>query len=940
MSKNLNLENKSKIDNNEIKKYTKINLVIFSINIEHQYNQKLNKWKKKVDFPFGWTDFTLESKCFNKFKNGLALRTGKINNIIVIDIDNLIHWKNLLKENNQEEPKTVKSLSGSGGIHLYFKYRDDLENITSKDHCFGSEYDIDIKTNGGCIICPPSKYYNKNLGKEVEYQWERSIFENETLELPEWIHNLLLKKHNSKKKEYKEKDCIDNNKKNSKNNDKRNIKIEEITDSSDLVEIEDTNNMNFSEHDIEMLLDMFDSSRYTNYNDWVNVGLCLYNIDRTYLELWKNWSVNSDKYEDGACESKWKSFNKKKDGLNIGSLLLWCKQDDKDRYELFMKKHKFNKMIISKFPNHKLELGETIIISDTCNYTHLHNEKCLIKGDYHKDLSKSMYVEMIKDLITIRCKHPECFGKIYPCPHVQLSKQEMNIAFNNSNFNITINNNCKDDDYVEFQKINIYEDEKINELIYNGLDGEAYTLAEIVYNFHKNEFNYGEDNNWYSYENHRWKNIGDKNIKLRHMINNLKELYNPLMEYYKENEFDKNKIKKLKEVYKSFGNTALKNNIMTELMEIYAENNNPKRNFTQKLDDNKYLIGFENGVFDLQNFEFREGKPDDYITLSVGYEYSDKHTEKYPELLKFLHDILPKEEEYEFMMTYLSIGLMGNLLELFTILTGCGRNGKSKLVELLKSTLGEYFGSVQSQLFTRPRPDANSPDPGLLSLAKKRVVIASEPEKNSKLNSGFIKFITGRDSTTLRNCHSNNMIDFAPKFITFLICNDIPECDDIDNAFSKRLRCVHFPTEFVNDPKTENQKKIDTSINENFDFWKMDFMLMLIEYYKKYNETKVLNVTENILKWTNQYKEDTDMYLQFLNECTEETDTKDARVHCSILYLTFKDWYKINNPQSKIPSNKEFINNIKKHKTIVPIKIEGKSNLGIRNIKIKDWEYQ
>jgi hypothetical protein len=88
---------------------------------------------------------------------------------------------------------------------------------------------------------------------------------------------------------------------------------------------------------------------------------------------------------------------------------------------------------------------------------------------------------------------------------------------------------------------------------------------------------------------------------------------------------------------------------------------------------------------------------------------------------------------------------------------------KSKIIELLGETLGDYFGSVQSQMFTRPHPDANSPDPGLLSLAKKRIVISSEPEKNSKLNSGFIKFITGRDSTTLRNCHSNDMVKFTAK---------------------------------------------------------------------------------------------------------------------------------------------------------------------------------
>jgi len=105
------------------------------------------------------------------------------------------------------------------------------------------------------------------------------------------------------------------------------------------------------------------------------------------------------------------------------------------------------------------------------------------------------------------------------------------------------------------------------------------------------------------------------------------------------------------------------------------------------------------------------------------------------------------------------------------------------------------------------------------------------------------------------------MIDFTANFITLLICNDIPDCDDIDNAFSKRLRCLNFPTEFVNEPNKGNQKKIDVNINKNFDYWK---------YYKKYIEKNELKPTPEILKWTNQYQENTDLYLQFINENTEE----------------------------------------------------------------------
>jgi P4 family phage/plasmid primase-like protien len=914
----------------EIQKYLDNDLVSFSIHIEQKMNNK-NIWKKNIRFPIHWDKYTLENNYINEKYNGVALLTGKINNIIVIDIDNIEHWNKLLSENKQKEPDTIKAISGSGGVHLYFQYSDEFENIKSNSKCFGSEYDIDIRNNGGCIIAPPTSYFNKNLNKDVEYKWEKNIFNNKLKQMPNWIKKLLLEKKTDDKTDKSNinlnKNDIDIEKKKKNIQNKINNNIIEL---QNLELNQEDAEIDFTSDDIETLVNMLSINRCENYNDWVSTGMCLFNISKQYLYVWRKWSQKSEKYEDGSCESKWKSFKKTKEGLKIGSLLLWAKTDSNEQYDLFIKKKKLNGMIISKYPGDNLVLGDTVIVNDKCQYTQLNNKGCFIKGCEHNDMPRSMYVEVLDKFMTIKCRHPECFGKTYPCNHILMNKNEMNIAFNGD---ITININNTDDELVEFQKIDIYEDEKLNELVYNSLNGESYPLAEIIYHYYKDTFNYGEDENWYFYKNHRWENIGKKNMKLRHLMQPiLKDIYVQLYNYYKESENEKNKLKSIKQIISSFDNTTLKNNIVVELTEIYSENNNPDRNFTKKLDSNNYLVGFNNGIYDLQTFTFRDGKPDDFVTMSVGYDYKEQHTDKYNGLLQFLEDIHPNKEEREYMLTYLSVGLIGNLLELFTILTGCGRNGKSKLVELLKVTFGDYFGSVQSQLFTRPRPDANSPDPGLLNLMKKKMVMASEPEKNSKLNSGFIKFITGRDSTTLRNCHSNDMIDFTANFITLLICNDIPECDDIDNAFSKRLRCINFPTEFVMEPIKDNQKKIDVNINKNFDYWKLDFMLLLIDYYKKYSQTHELKPTENILKWTNQYKEDTDMYLQFLNECTEEN--KDGHIHCSTLYGEFKEWFKINNPNSKIPSNKEFINNIKKHKEVIKVKVEGLTQLGIRNIKL------
>jgi phage/plasmid-associated DNA primase len=70
----------------------------------------------------------------------------------------------------------------------------------------------------------------------------------------------------------------------------------------------------------------------------------------------------------------------------------------------------------------------------------------------------------------------------------------------------------------------------------------------------------------------------------------------------------------------------------------------------------------------------------------------------------------------------------------------------------------------------------------------------------------FIKFIIGRYSSLLQKYHLNGMVDFAAKFITLLIYNDISDCDDIDNAFSERLRCLNYLIEFVDDPNKDKYK--------------------------------------------------------------------------------------------------------------------------------------
>lgn len=915
----------------EINKYGEKGYIVFSLNIEQDHNGQV--WKKKLTFPKSWKNLASSSIDLNM--NGLAMETGKKNNIIVIDIDNPKDWKTFLINNSQEDLVNTPLAKTGNGYHYYFRYSDDLKTVSSKTKCFGNFYSIDIRSNGGCIILPPSSYNNNNTKKRTKYRWvEYNIFENDPPEMPSWIKDLLLKEVRialskdldfSSKMEIKKREII-----NVVKDDIIKVKTEDEKVSQNDKKYKD---VPYTINEIKKLSSMLSVDRLTDYESWIKVGLCLQNIDKGYLVIWDEISQKANNYKFGECQKKWIQF-KKEGKISIGSLLFWCKNDSPKEYKEFWLNKKANNLVLSKYPTDNLSLGKTKVISSNHQVIPIKSNYCLINRKPHIDCQNSMIVEITGNLMCIKCRHPDCTYKIYPTPHIQLNKAELNVIFN-GNVTININNNfMNDEEYVDFQQIDIYESEELNKLIYESLENKPEFFAEIMYYYHKNQFMYAEDDNWYKFSDNIWICTKKKCAEIKRLIKpTLRELYNKLAQYYKQNENDKKKLGKIKQIVTNISDTVNKANILTELSELYSTNNNKDRNFVEKLDSDQNLIGFNNGVYDLKKCQFRRGEPNDYVSMTTRYNYNHEYSDKKQELIQFIEDILPNSADREYFLLYLSHALYGNTLELFTILTGStGRNGKSKVIELIQLTFGDYFEAVSSSLLTRPRPDDSQPDPTLLNLRKKRIVMASEPEKGCKLNTGFLKFITGRDMTSLRYCHGNDKIKFSPKFLVFLICNDIPDCDDIDNAFSRRLRCINFPTEFVDEPKTPTQKKINPNINQNFNNWKNDFMLLLINYYKKYKETNTLAPSKNILKWTDRYKETTDIYLTFLNECTMESDED---IHCIDLYNIFKEWFNDRNPGAKKPTNKDFVIGIKRYKEVKPIKINAKSQLGIKKLGLK-----
>ena len=91
---------------------------------------------------------------------------------------------------------------------------------------------------------------------------------------------------------------------------------------------------------------------------------------------------------------------------------------------------------------------------------------------------------------------------------------------------------------------------------------------------------------------------------------------------------------------------------------------------------------------------FRQGRPDDFISLSTNIDYIpyDKNSIEIKEINNFFNTVLVNKNVREYFLTVLSTCLHGeNKEQKMWICTGSGSNGKSVTFDLLKKAFGTYF---------------------------------------------------------------------------------------------------------------------------------------------------------------------------------------------------------------------------------------------------------
>ena len=471
-------------------------------------------------------------------------------------------------------------------------------------------------------------------------------------------------------------------------------------------------------------------------------------------------------------------------------------------------------------------------------------------------------------------------------------------------------------DYYIFESISSERDKKDR-------SATEYDISRTLYHMYKDEFVCVsiKNNCWYEYKTQRWfENDSGNSLRLKisgelhsaylkcimSKVNYLHTIDQTDPAY----EVSQYQLNKLCDIANYLKKTQWKNNIMKEARELFFDGD-----FMNKLDQNPYLLCFNNCIIDFKEKVSRKGRPDDYISKCTNIDYVKldevKHYDTICDIKEFFKQLFPDEELCRYMWEHLASCCVGtNENQTFNIYTGSGRNGKSKLAELMTKALGEYKATVPITLITQKRNSIGSTSSEIVQLKGARYAVMQEPSKGDKINEGIMKEITGGDPIQGRALFKDT-ITFVPEFKLVVCTNTLFDIKSNDDGTWRRIRVCDFVSKFLEKPYEDEDKfpkssfphqfKIDTTIEQKFVEWAPIQMSMFVKIsYEKQGKVTDCDI---VMRSSDKYREGQDYMTEFDKECIKRVP--DAKLKKTVVLSKFREWYESNYGRGNIPKGKE-----------------------------------
>ncbi|KAJ3334823.1 hypothetical protein HDU93_007193 [Gonapodya sp. JEL0774] len=817
----------------ELARYWELGWVAFPISLKWNDTRE----KKELIPPKDWQKLTVTSAQNLPPRNAVAIQTGGSSGIVVVDVDNVDGWQQILVQEGESAPETVTARSQRGGYHYYFQRSEKVADLKSTSALLGGC--VDVRNQGGMIIAPPSAFQVPGESTPRTYSWfeGKSPWDRDLAEMPAWLENALRTSGGG-----------------TRNVSASGFALDDVVNTPEIVK-------DFILEHFGIVPAWIGGTKYLESGGYAVSTTILdccfkkaaHRSNHQYLYVSAKGEMSRRCHGGGCREKRWGVCTVPESvGRALKSLFPSKQIVDPQLVELACKEAVLHvNDTISGNANMAMALKR-----DSSGFegplTQFYDRECCFVCGKGALVATTSCVGLV-----IACDNRSCSFKlpetgegisIQTQKYANLGKffaiiQQLNVA--NSTYDYESGSAVEMPSLFLGDEVVVRENAEYNTLILDALDGSDSSLAGLFAYIHRGKIVFASEDRWYIFRGHRW--VCRKMHSLTKLIDDpltsefRLTLTAALAAYKNSSVKDKEaKVKRIMLTLQSMKSDSKQSLIFSQCRKEGLLGD-VEGKFLDKLDSNPLLLGFENGVYDLSTHTFRAGKPEDFLTMSVGYDFDPTlmgRVDTRREVEEFFSQVFPDPDVRRYVLLFLTSALEGyNKEHRFHFAHGSsGRNGKGVLMKIMECALGKYAVSVNSALICGKSSDANSATPQLSLMANKRFAYMSEVEAGARINEELFKRLSGGDRLQTRRLYEEmREVDNTTKML--MCCNDLPKIDGSKQANVPRIVIIPFVSRFKEGPcdPLKIEYPVDRTLEARVDGWKQVMMGILLEFHKVYS---------------------------------------------------------------------------------------------------------
>ncbi len=282
------------------------------------------------------------------------------------------------------------------------------------------------------------------------------------------------------------------------------------------------------------------------------------------------------------------------------------------------------------------------------------------------------------------------------------------------------------------------------------------------------------------------------------------------------------------------------------------------------------LLNTQSGIVDLVTGEVRPHDPSYHMTRITAAHYRpDAAHGDWVTALQAVPDSVA-----DWLQVRFGQALTGYMTpdDLLLLLRGGGNNGKSTLLDAIKSAAGSY-GSYISERVLLADPGTHPTE--MTEFRGARLAITEELPDEGRLNSKRLKDIIGTPTMTARKIRQDS-ITWRSTHSMFLSTNYLPKVTETDNGTWRRLALVEFPHTYVAagtpDPLQPQQRRGDDGLRDRVAARQEQqeaVLAWLVAGARRWygSDRKMPAQPEIVRTATREWREQSDLVLRFWAEC-------------------------------------------------------------------------